>query len=222
MILHVTRHGQVDQKTDHPVGDPYLSGVGREQARLLGEKLKATGFNGTIYSSPYLRTVETSQIVANVVDVPVVAAAEMREYVIREGQMEAFLGLTLDELAARYARVDDRKALPEPWWTSEIETPENIEARVAPLVDIVSADEGDALLVGHGASVSGVHRYVLKRFAPDHLNHGRRGWNCVLSSFVFGSSFEVLRLLDTEHLPDDLVTSNAKSREEVLREADEN
>ena len=217
MILHVTRHGQVDQATDHPVGDPYLSEVGCEQARLLGERLKGQGFNGSIYSSPFLRTVETAQIVAEVVDAEVIPAAEIREYVIREGQMDQFRGATAVELRDRYSRVPDSSELEYPWWTSEIETDDDIEARVSPLINEAVAGNMDALLVGHGASVGGVHRHILKRHAPDRLNHGLRGWNCVLSSFGFGP-FEIVRLLDTDHLPDDLVTSNAQTREEVLKE----
>ena len=53
MILHVTRHGQVDQATDHPVGDPYLSEVGCEQARLLGERLKGQGSMGRFTAHPF-------------------------------------------------------------------------------------------------------------------------------------------------------------------------
>ena len=36
-----------------------------------------------------------------------------------------------------------------PWWTSHIESDEDVEARVAPLVDAVIAAGADALLVGH-------------------------------------------------------------------------
>ena len=218
MILHVTRHGQVDQKTDHPVGDPYLSALGREQARLLGERLKELGFQGRVFSSPYIRTVETANIVAEVANVPVILAAEMREYVIRDDQMDAFEGLTQDALADRYSHVDGSASFVYPWWTSEIETQEDIEGRVAPLVDRVFGGSEDALLVGHGASVGGVHGYILKENAPDRLGSGRPGWNCVLSSFDFTDSFKVIRLLDTEHLPEALVTSNAKTRAEILKE----
>jgi broad specificity phosphatase PhoE len=218
MTLHLTRHGQVDQKTDHPVGDPHLSPLGREQARLLGERLRALGFSGRIFSSPYMRTIETANIVAEVAGASVIPAPEMREYVIRDDQMDSFKGLTLSELADRYSRVDGDMAFDYPWWTSEIETQEIIEARVKPLVDRVSKSGEDALLVGHGASVGGVHGYILGKHAPDRLGSGEPGWNCVLSSFQFEEEFKLIRLLDTEHLPEDHVTSNAKTRAEVLKE----
>jgi len=218
MILHVTRHGQVDLATDHPVGDSSLSTLGREQAGRLGEKLKEEGFSGSIFSSPYLRTVETAQIIADVVGGRVIPAPAMREYVIREDQVDAFRGATAKQLKELYSRVEDWAAMDYPWWTSEVESPEDIEARVAPLVDETSAGETDALLVGHGASIAGVHRYILNARAPEISDQGKHGWNCVLSSFKFGSTFEVVRFLETDHLPEKLVTSNAKSRAEVLKE----
>jgi broad specificity phosphatase PhoE len=218
MNLHVTRHGQVDQKTQHPVGDPYLSDLGREQARKLGERLKDLGFRGTVYSSPFLRTVETANIVAEVVDAPVVPAAPMREYVIREGQMVGFRGATVAELKDLHSKVVKPSEFVYPWWTDAIETPEDIEARVEPLIEEVVKDEEDALLVGHGASVGGVHRYILKKHAPDQMGHGQYDWNCILSSFAFGGKVEVVRIMDTEHLPEEMITANAKSKAEVLEE----
>ena len=138
---------------------------------------------GGIYSSPYFRTVETAHVIAEITDRVVVPAAEMREYVIRENQMDGFQGATQDELIAGYSSVTKATDFPYPWWTSNIESDEDIEARVAPLVDRVLAADIDALLVGHGASAEGVHRYLLRRHAPNQMNHGQNIWNCFLSSF---------------------------------------
>jgi broad specificity phosphatase PhoE len=192
--------------------------LGRKQAELLGGSLKEMGFEGEIYSSPYFRAVETAQVIADVTDRVVVPAAEMREYVIRENQMDGFQGATQDELIAGYSSVTKATDFPYPWWTSNVESDEDIEARVAPLVDRVLAADVDALLVGHGASAKGVHRYLLRRHAPDHMNHGQNIWNCFLSSFKIRPDFHVLRIMDVGHLPDDAVTSNARSRAEVLAE----
>ena len=218
MIVHITRHGQVDQKTDHPVGDPYLSDLGQEQARLLGTRLKQMGFTGTVHSSPFYRTMETAQIVAEVCDTAVTPAAEMREYVIREGQMDRFEGATLETLLGIYSRLVDSDTFPYPWWTSEIETDEDIETRVAPLIERVTEVDEDVLLVGHGASVEGAHRVILKRITPEIEDHGGICWNCVLSSFRFDNGFAVIRVMDTDHLPPEAITANAKNREEYLRE----
>lgn len=218
MILHITRHGQTDVRSDHPPGDPHLTNLGRKQAELLGRSLGEMGFKGEIHSSPYFRTIETAQVIAGVTDRMVVPAAEMREYVIRDNQMDGFRGATQDELIACYSGVTKAPDFPYPWWTSNIESDEDIEARVAPLVDRVIAADVDSLLVGHGASTEGVHRYLLRRYAPDQMNHGQSGWNCFLSSFIIRPDFQVLRIMDVSHLPEGLVTSNARTREEVLAE----
>jgi len=219
MNLHITRHGQTDVRSDHPPGDPHLTDLGKKQAELLGRALVEQGFNGAIYSSPYFRTIETAQIAAEIVDAVVWPAPPMREYVIREGQMDGFRGATLAELAATYANVRQTNDFPYPWWTTSIESDEDIEGRVAPLVDELAAGAADALLVGHGASVGGVHSHLLRRYAPEQMHYGQIvGWNCCLSSFQLAADFSILRVMDVSHLPEDAITSNAKTRDEVLAE----
>ena len=218
MILHVTRHGQTNTKKTHTPGDPYLSDLGRQQALLLGRRLAELGFNGPIYSSPYYRTIETAHIIAETVDTVVIPAAPMREYVIRENQLQGFQGATATDFQAIYSRIKIEPDFPYPWWTFEIESPEMVEARVAPLVDRLTKGDTDALLVGHGASVGGVHRHVLRPNAPEQIHHGQYDWNCILSSFQFTPTFTILRIMETAHLPPEAITANAKTREEVLRE----
>ena len=218
MILHVTRHGQTDVRSSHPPGDPRLTEIGRQQAKLLGERLSADGFQGEILSSPYLRTTETAQVIAEVTTSVILPSAEMREYVIREHQMDEFDGADLETLVSEYSCVRNERPLPTPWWTDQLETDEDIEARVRPLIeDVIQAGE-DALLVGHGASVAGVHRYILGQYAPENIPGDQVGWNCMLSSFRIEPGFEILNIMDVSHLPDDHVTNNARTRAEVMEE----
>ena len=218
MTLHLTRHGQTDVRSDHPPGDPHLTDLGMRQAELLGRALDEQGFDGTVYSSPYFRAIETAQVIADVTNSDVLPTPEMREYVIREDQMDHFSGATMEELSAAYTRVTETDGSRYPWWTTFIESDEDIEARVSPLVDRLAGGSCDALLVGHGASAAGVHRHILGRHALDRVVHGQIGWNCFLSSFQFTPDFRVLRLVDVSHLPEDAITSNAKTRAEVLAE----
>jgi broad specificity phosphatase PhoE len=195
-----------------------LTSLGRKQAELLGRRLVRDGFGGKIYSSPYLRTTETAQTIAEVTGSVVLPALEMREYVIREHQMDDFKGATLDDLIGTYSRVQDDRPLQVPWWTTEIETDEDIEKRVRPLIDEVSRIGDDVLLVGHGASVAGVHRRVIGQYAPTLIPVDQVGWNCMLSSFRTNPDFEIIHLMDVDHLPDDYVTNNAMTRDEILAE----
>ena len=70
MTVYITRHGQISNESgylgdvNYPKGDMPLSEMGREQARLLGKRLKAVGFCGKIFTSPYMRTRETASIIA--------------------------------------------------------------------------------------------------------------------------------------------------------------
>jgi len=164
---------------------------------------------------------ETADVIAQVLNTSIIPSPPMREYYIRENQLAGFQGATLSDLAAAYPRVQPPPDFPYPWWTTQIESDEMVEARVAPLVDTLIKGPSDALLVGHGASVSGIHRHVLRHHAPERMNHGRRGWNCVLSSFQFTPQFKIIHLLDTDHLPGEVITNNAKSREQVLQESPE-
>jgi len=221
MILHITRHGQTSTKKIRQPADPDLSDLGRKQARLLGQRLKDQNFQGPIYSSPYWRTIETANEIAEVLDTVIIPTAEMREYFIRENQLAGFQGATPADLQATYPRVQTNPTFPYPWWTTQIESNDMVEARVAPLINTLVNHQTDALLVGHGASVTGAHRYILRHHAPDQLNHGQRSWNCILSSFQFTPTFKTINLMSTDHLPNEAITNNAKSREQVLQESPE-
>lgn len=222
MILHITRHGHVfpaepgeSENTDYRRGDPSLSRLGREQALLLGKRLRKLGFDGRIYSSPYRRSIETAQIIAEVVDTEVAPEARFREYVNLEDDMTGFRGATGHELRAEFSRVRVGTQFPDLWWTSTAETGEDVEARVASLVDELADASSDALLVGHGATLGGATRHVLRNFAPARLNTQPPGWNCALTSFQMSPVFQVIQLADTAHLPPEAVTSNTRTRAEV-------
>ena len=72
MKVYVTRHGQVATDAEYygdvnyPRGDMPLSPLGREQAKLLGERLKKEGFNGRIFASPFIRTMETAELISEI------------------------------------------------------------------------------------------------------------------------------------------------------------
>ena len=222
MILHITRHGQVQPATDDgsdvffAPGDPPLSALGRHQAQLLGERLRDSDFAGSIHTSPYRRAAETGQIVADTTDAELHLSLGMRESNGSGEQMAQFRGATIDELQASYPRLQIDAEIPYPWWTTAAESADDIEARVGPVVDALEAEGSDVLLVGHGATVGGATRHVLNQRAPELAREPRFPWNCMLTSLRLSPEFEKICLASTDHLPDDAMTSNSKDRDQVL------
>ena len=225
MIVYVTRHGQPLQRMqaqkedpEFPPGDPPLSALGREQARLLGEHLKTLGFAGTIYASPYVRTAETADGIAEVLDTEFYPEPALREVVKVASQMTNFEGPTLEGLGRTFPRLAPDAALSYPWWTLEAETSETVLARVRPFLDrLIEEKDGDVLLVGHGASVGASTRYFLEA-RPEVLASLGPGWNCALTAIRVKPRMEPLLLRDTAHLAGHQVTSNATMREQWERE----
>ena len=173
MIVYITRHGQPLQlpadvaDPEFPRHDPPLTPLGEAQATALGRRLRALGFRGRIYTSPYRRTVLTAERIAAELDTVHYPEVAIREIVKRAENMVGFRGLTLDALRAEFGRVAPDATLPHPWWTPHAEDDAAVLARVAPFLErLLERREGDVLLVGHGASVGAATRFFLARCAP--------------------------------------------------------
>ena len=71
MELYLIRHGQsTNNEGKLPrAADPSLTDIGREQARWAGESLKDEGIT-RLYCSPMLRTLQTAQIIGDIIDLP--------------------------------------------------------------------------------------------------------------------------------------------------------
>ena len=225
MIIYITRHGQPAPFAEpekqmppgqHPREDPPLSALGREQARLLGERLKKLGFAGAIYASPYCRTSETADVIAATLGATFHPQPAIREYVVRRGEglsIDGFVGQGLDGLRARFPRLAADATLPYPWWTTAPEAPEDVEARVRPFLDaLIQRGERDALLVGHGASVGACVRFLL-RHAPAAFVSMGRDWYCHLTAIRVTPRVEPLLLADVEHLRSDQITDRPAGRQ---------
>ena len=71
------RHGQSEfnvvysaTRVDPGIRDPRLTDAGRAQARAAGERLAGEGVR-RLLASPYTRALETAEIIAGVLDVPI-------------------------------------------------------------------------------------------------------------------------------------------------------
>ena len=135
MKIYVTRHGQVLPESYYddvqfPAGDPSISELGRKQAAHLGNHLKNIGFSGIIYASPFIRTLETAEIIADYTASRIIPWAPMREIVRNEESNKIFKGLSIEEIKERFSHIDIEAELSYPWWISPIESMDDVQKRI--------------------------------------------------------------------------------------------
>jgi len=211
MKIYITRHGQVAQNTEYyqgdvnlPKGEVLLSELGRVQASLLGKKLKNLGFQGRIFASPLLRTMETAERIAEETGSVIVPTPWMHEiFSDREG-LEAYKGCTLSELKTYFPHVDKSIELEYPWWTNRVEDLDMVYERVnSGITTCLEEMDEDILLVGHGASVvTGLK--ILKLMDKDNPFWV---WNCSLSMYD-SKQPEQNFSNDVSFLPGEMVSCN--------------
>lgn len=216
MIIHTARHGQpvldtLPSGSDHeyPPGDFPLSALGRHQAELLGTFLKSEGFHGKVFSSPYLRTMETASIVAETCGLSVFPEPRIQERLFYPEP--PCPGLNREELKKLFANLDPAAELEYPWIIPKgIEQMEDVGLRVHSFLDDLLADPpgSDVLLIGHGATVHTIMQDLADRagFSGDV----GRTWNCAVGSFEADpdGTIRLLRTLYADFIPVESITSN--------------
>ena len=158
--LMLVRHGETEwnvQRRYQGQMDVPLSGLGRQQAELVAERLSA-GKIDAVYASDLSRTWQTARIIAEKCNLEISPEPRLRE--LRFGVFE---GLTFDEAEAKYpdmisAWLKDFNNTPD-----GAETIDAFNARIISLLDDLKRkhNEQSVLLVGHGGSLSEILRAVL-------------------------------------------------------------
>ena len=221
MLIHVTRHGQPARKKsetgdpEYPRGDPPLTDQGREQARLLGRHLAATGFGGPIFSSPYRRTLKTAEAVAQETDCLIFPTRELQEWVPGEG-VPNFDGLDLESIRSLFGCIAPDAALLHPWFYAGPEDAAAVQVRARPFIEnlgrlLAERAAEEALLVGHGASTAAcINELLLKDLAPEVNEDPDKNWNCSLSTVEIGpgGQRELKAHFSIDYFPAEIVTSN--------------
>lgn len=160
-VVWLARHGNrqdfVDPdwpKTAERPHDPGLSPDGIEQARKLGQRLSGEDID-YLFASPFLRTVETAHYVAEELDQPIFLEPGIGEWLNPEWFSAQPEKLTYETLAERFPRIDLAYT---PHHTPRYpETKERALERAAETARaLADSYDGALLLVGHGASVSGI------------------------------------------------------------------
>ena len=193
--IFVTRHGQPDMKNERPRhnrGDKLLSPLGLKQASMLGKYLKSQNFNGKIYASPYLRTVETAVYIGKELGLPVYPEACIQERVSKGGAESPVALPNLPEGGCSLAKLREifgdgiapDATLADNWLYKGYEDWQTVHVpriRRGLLQLLAAQPAGDVLLVCHAGSVRGLN---IAMTPPGGDPTKGVGWNCCL--FVFG------------------------------------
>ena len=133
--------------------DPPLSEDGIIQAQELGTRLKSENI-AHIFSSPFLRAIQTANEVAAILDLPIKIEAGLSEWLNPDWMSETPEIHPQTELAAKYPHIDGSyNSLITPEYPESEETVKNRSGETAR--KLAAEFNQDILLVGHGASVLG-------------------------------------------------------------------
>ncbi len=193
--IYVTRHGQPDMKRERKSynrRDPLLSPLGLKQASMLGKYLKSQNFNGKIYASPYLRTVETAVFIGKELGLPVYPEACIQERVSAGGGKSPVAlpnlpsgGCSLAKLREIFGDgIAPDAALVDDWLYKQFEDRKVAHvARIRKGLNQLLAAQptGDLLLVCHAGSVGGLNDAMTPAGGAPIKG---TAWNCCL--FVYG------------------------------------
>ncbi|HLO85560.1 MAG TPA: histidine phosphatase family protein [Nostocaceae cyanobacterium] len=176
--------------------DPHLSDDGMIQAQQLANRLKREKITH-IFASPFLRTVQTANAVAEILDLPIKLETGLSEWLNPEWMTEEPERLSTPALAELYPRIDVS-------YTSRIaakypETHEQVRERSGQTARCLAAEfyPNDILLVAHGASVLGAAMGLVGEVAKNEVKASL----CSLVKVVRHESQWLLELKgDTSHL----------------------
>jgi broad specificity phosphatase PhoE len=124
------RHGQTEfnrvfaaTRRDPGIRDPQLTARGRQQAEAVAAVLRPVKLTRLI-ASPYLRALETAEIIAHTVNVPI----SVEPLIAERFCFACDIGTPLAELRARWPEIAFGH-LQDPWWPQLEETEEVIRCR---------------------------------------------------------------------------------------------
>ncbi len=173
--------------------DPPLAEDGIIQAQELGKRLKSEKITH-LFSSPFLRTVQTAHEVASILDLPIKLEAGLGEWLNPNWMDHAPKIRSCQILAQQFPRIDlnyTSRVIPQ---YPESET--MMKQRTAQIAQQLAHEfEGVLLLVGHGASVLGTAEGLLGNPVTIHASF------CCLTKLVQNKgNWELVLAGDTSHL----------------------
>lgn len=215
--FYFTRHGQRGdpkyQKKFKFCDEDALMPKGELQATLLGQYLNQQGFKGTIYVSPYYRTLQTATFAAKALpDLPMILeprAQEVTSVKNNSGKVYKIKKcITKKEIKENFPKVKVPRGMKFPW-RYENEKQSQLDERLGAMIDdLAKRNEGDVFVVCHGGCMGGIVREMNKRGAEFPRT---KVYNCCLYKFTMDTDTgKVISWSDEtlNYLPDELITDN--------------
>lgn len=160
MLAYVIRHAEslsnINETEDLNAG---LSELGRQQAEALSERFGALSVSA-IYSSPFVRCIETALPMAEVLNLPIRVRPDLCEHHYLPEGSSVDLGLeSMEAIAGRCPRVIPCSDFGEPFtWIPADETFDQLLARARSVAGFFKrrwTGEDDAVIVfGHGSPIA--------------------------------------------------------------------
>lgn len=198
MNIYLIRHGRQNSKLCNV--DVELSKEGREQADLVGQRLKNYNIDA-VYSSDLLRAKETADIINNHLNKPRYIDERMRE-----ADFGAMTGMEDKALKEKYKdflneRAQMKKDLPYP------EGGENCEmvfSRVFAAIDeLAHKDYENVVVVTHGGAIRALLAGISGTDYARWLTFGRQLENCSITQIMYDGElgkYYIERLNDYAHI----------------------
>ena len=139
--MHLVRHGQSwfnvhfgKTRVDPGIIDPGLTDEGKAQARAAAQALRGRGLV-KLLASPYLRTLETAEIIAGELDIAITINPLVRERCF----FTCDIGSSRHELEERFPHLDFAD-LETRWWPEPTETEEQLGERCRSFAETMRAE----------------------------------------------------------------------------------
>ena len=168
--------------------DPGLSDLGLAQARQLAQRLRDCAIDH-IFTSPFLRTVQTAAAIAEVVDCEIKVEQGICEWLNPEWMPQVPELLSLKQLCADYPRINlAYRSRGQRIWPEASEQHDAWPKVDATMKAIMADFTGNLVFIGHGSSVAGMALCLTgtplpQTFGPCSLSQFSRdtnGWETVL------------------------------------------
>lgn len=197
MNIYLIRHGRQCSKLCNV--DVELAPEGREQADLLGQRLKSYDIEA-VYSSNLIRARETADIVNKHLNKPRVIDERWQE-----ANFGGMTGLTNEEMREKYGDFLEKRAT----MTEDIPYPDGgencrmvFERSFEALKDLTKENYENVCVVTHGGVIRALLTGIVGADYAKWLTYGRQLENCSISHILYDEkmkTFHIERLNDFAH-----------------------